>query len=247
MPEPWDLTTDDERKEENITTFLIFCEDQNDEPFYFRSFEAPGKLKINCIPNQKKAKLNLINTINYCHQKGLMDCSNHTYKVKDGVMEHIWCVYDRDMEHADLTQILAKDDINFTSSINAATTAGINVGWSNDAFELWILLHFEKVVPGAKIHRDEIYERLTELFKKEPAVATRFSVALANGKFGYKTHLKERTAFLTLVLPVLKPKVGEAIKNAKELDVNFAHTIPYHDCNPCTKVYNLTERLIAAQ
>ena len=37
-----------------------------------------------------------------------------------------------------------KENIEFDESINLAENKGIKVAWSNDAFELWVLLHFEK-------------------------------------------------------------------------------------------------------
>lgn len=247
MPEAWDITTTDDRIENRLITFIIFCEDQNDEPFYFRSFEIENKLKINCIPNQKKAKLNLINTLKYCVSNGLVDCIGHSYKIKDGITENIWCVYDRDFEHVDISLNKEEDNLNFTTSIEIAKQSGLKVAWSNDAFELWVLLHFEAVPSNYKLHRDYIYGRLTEILKTNPIIIKKYSNLINNQDFDYKIHLKKRVAFLLYVLPILKEKTTEAIANAKILDKAFEGEVPYHNCNPCTKVHHLVTDILLAQ
>ncbi len=247
MPEAWEISKGDAREENQITIFLIFCEDENDEPFYFRSFEVENKLKINCIPNQKKARLNLMNTLAYCEKIGLTECVNHQYRIKEGVTENIWCVYDRDLEQRDLTDIKSHDDFNFTTAIQTAEKAGLKIAWSNDAFELWVLLHFESVPTGKRLHRDYIYDRLTEIFKVVPEVADKYRVAIQSQSFGYKAYLKRRIPFLTFVLPVIKTKTDHAMIHAAAIETTFSHQIPYHDCNPCTKVHHLVRDMITAQ
>ena len=246
MPEAWEITTSDQRSEDQVTTFIIFCEDENDEPFYFRSFGIENKLKINCIPNQKNKKLNLLNTLIYCKNAGLIDYIDHTYKLRENVTENIWCVYDRDFENIDLLQIKESDDLNFTTSIDSALKAGLKVAWSNDAFELWILLHFEKL-PNAKVHRNYIYDRLTDIFKAYPSITEKFNDIITSGDFNYKTHLKRRVSFLNFVLPDIKEKTEQAIENAISMESFFHGGIPYHDCNPCTKVHHLVKDIISFQ
>lgn len=247
MPEAWEITTSDSRMENQVVTFIIFCEDQNDEPYYFRSFDVENKLKINCVPNQKKAKLNLINTLGYCKDKDLIEFVDHGFKIKEGTTENIWCVYDRDIEHTDFSQVRQEDDINFSTAIETAKQAGLKVAWSNDAFELWVLLHFEEVQSNEKLHRDYVYNRLTEILKDIPQINEKYNDLINDESFHYKRHLKKRVAFLTYVLPLLKEKVLEAIKNAKILEKAFEGHIPYHDCNPCTLVHHLIGDILLAQ
>lgn len=247
MPEEWEMTSGDSRTENQLTTFIVFCEDQNDEPIYFRSFEVENKVKINCIPNQKKSKLNLINTLAYCNDAGLVECVDHRYRIWEGTTENIWCVYDRDLENEDLEQIRAVDDLEFTTAIQTAEDAGLRIAWSNDAFELWILLHFEEVAATAKLHRVAIYARLTKILVAVSAIKAEYFESINNGTFGYKKNLKKKYAFLTHVLPILKTKLQEAIVNATRLEENFMHAIPYQDCNPCTRVHHLINDILAAQ
>jgi len=52
--------------------------------------------------------------------------------------DYIWVIFDRDSFPAD----------NFDNAINKAVACGMNAGWSNEAFELWYLLHFEERITG---------------------------------------------------------------------------------------------------
>ncbi|MDZ7878813.1 MAG: RloB family protein [Saprospiraceae bacterium] len=61
-------------------------------------------------------------------------------KFDDGAQ--VWCVFDRDREPND------GKDTAFNDSIRTANAKGIKTAWSNDDFELWILLHFEDVDPN---------------------------------------------------------------------------------------------------
>jgi hypothetical protein len=244
MPEAWDLKTDDSRAVDTITTFIIFCEDENDEPAYFRSFGIEHKLKVNAIENQKQSKLNLLNTIEKCVDDGLMEFDGKNYKIKDHVTEHIWCVYDRDMEHEDPSKILKKDDHDFTSAIAAANSYGVNVGWNNDAFELWILLHFEDVPTGQRLHRKYIYERLTEVLKTVSPRTSELDLITSHPNFNYKNRFKKKVYFYTHIIPLLKPGLHDAIARARKLEANFTGNTPHHACNPCTKVHHMVDQLL---
>lgn len=43
---PWDIKKEDHRSENGLTVFIIYCEDTNSEPIYFRSL-APEGVKVN--------------------------------------------------------------------------------------------------------------------------------------------------------------------------------------------------------
>jgi hypothetical protein len=243
MPNAWDIKTDDSRPADTTATFIIFCEDENDEPAYFRSFGVARKVKVNAIENQKQSKLNLLNTIKKCVDDDLMEFKGKNYKIKDHVTEHIWCVYDRDLEHEDLTKISAKDDLDFTTAITIANSCGINVAWSNDAFELWVLLHFEDVPVGQKLNRTYIYERLTEIFKTIQPRTPELDAITSHPNFNYKNRFKKKGYFYTHIIPLLKPRLNDAIERAKKLEAHYQDTHAYHDCNPCTMVHHLVNTL----
>lgn len=246
MPdESWNINKDDSRMEDSIATYIIFCEDENSEPIYFESLQIDRKLKINIVPNQNKGKLNLYNTIKKCFQDGLMEVVNGKYKLKEGVTENIWCVYDRDLEDKDLTRIRDIDDLSFTTAISAANDAGLNVAWSNDAFELWVLLHFDTLETGNRVHRDIIYHRLTEIFKRIPIQSVELSSITSTEYFFYKWHLKTKNNFKTHVLPLLKERTNVALEKAKALEALYTTDVPNHDRNPCTMVHHLVQELLA--
>jgi len=245
--EPWNLRVDDSRKEDTVATFIIFCEDENDEPFYFRSF-ANRSVKVNTVPNQKQGKLNFLNTISKCVQDGKMEFTQNGYRVREDVTENIWSVYDRDMEHTDPSQLNYKDELDFTTAITNAIATGIKVAWSNDVFELWVLLHFEKIPTGRRLHRDYVYQRLTEIFKNQPDKSAELQDLTSRTNFSYESYFKKRDRFLVHVLPLLtEERRKTALENALELESFHSITTPYHERNPCTMVHHLVKELTAFQ
>ncbi len=82
------------------------------------------------------------------------------------------------------------DNLNFTAAIQTANQAGLKVAWSNDAFELWILLHFEEVPYDNMLHRDYIYQRLTDILRTFPSINAQYDRIIQNGSFNYKAHLR---------------------------------------------------------
>ncbi len=60
-----------------------------------------------------------------------------------------------------------KDDYSneqFNNAIFKVESSGINVAWSNEAFELWLLYHFENIVTC--ITREKYFTKLNALFLK---------------------------------------------------------------------------------
>ncbi|SDF60993.1 RloB family protein [Chitinophaga filiformis] len=241
---PWDVKTDDARKEDTINLYIIFCEDAVSEPVYFRSFQNDN-LKINAIPNQRKGKLNLEATVTQCKKDGLIEFAENGYRIKDDRTENIWCVYDRDFEHADLAMVQPAKNTAWDLAIQTASTAGLKLAWSNDAFELWILLHFEEIAPGQPVHRDYIYERLTEIFKAIQPRDAALDAIIKHPKFGYKDSFKHLNAFYTHILPLLKGKTNEALHRAATLAAYHNGNTTFYERNPCTLVHTLVTELLA--
>ncbi|HEY4288125.1 MAG TPA: RloB family protein [Puia sp.] len=247
MPEAWELKTHDNRSQNTVTTFIIFCEDENSESSYFRAFNIEGKLRVNPIENQRQGKLNLLNTIEKCEKDGLMQFRDGKYHTISEITEHIWCVYDRDLEYEDLEVIKKKDDIDFTSAISLATDSGLHVAWSNDAFELWILLHFEDVPTGQRLHRNYIYIRLTDILKTAIARTPELDIITTHPHFNYRNRFKKQGEFYKHVYPLLEGKREIAIERAKTLEAIYDTKTPFHDRNPCTTVHHLVAELIKYQ
>jgi len=245
MLEAWDLVPDSERTADGTATFILFCEDTVNEPSYFRSFNIPGKVKVNIVEGQLCSFKNIVKTLQYCEKEGLLDSTNGNYRIKEGTTKHIWSVFDRDTETEDSIQIDNEKDLQFTLSIQLASNAGIEVAWSNDVFELWILLHFENLQSGIWRHRNYVYERLTTVFKKLPNQPSSMIEITGKKDFNYKLHLKKRAFFIQFVLPYLVPGRDIAIQRALELENHFNASEKYHKRNPCTRVHHLVKSILS--
>jgi hypothetical protein len=245
---PWDLQTDDNRTADRLRTFIIFCEDEHHECLYFQSFEKTiSDLKVNAIPNVRSKKLNLNATIDTCVQKGLMGFEDNRYVIVPGTTENIWCVYDRDMESRNWNDIRPSDHIDFDTAIMAGERAGLKIAWSNDVFELWLLLHFEDVPTGSVLHRDYVYERLTDIFKNQLDKDAEMEELTANETFNYKQNMKRRDRFIGQVIPNLKSRTVYAIERARRLEAMFNPTQQFHLRNPCTMVHHIVLDMQAEQ
>lgn len=119
-------------------TILIVCEGKNTEPSYFRQFRLTSAT-IKPIGEG----YNTISLVNRALQLS-----------KEKVYEQVWCVFD-------------KDDFcnnNFNNAIQIANANDFGVAYSNQAFEYWIILHFEDH-QGGGMHRDDYDKKLNDLLK----------------------------------------------------------------------------------
>lgn len=84
---------------------------------------------------------------------------------------HVWVIFDKDNF----------SDDQFNSAIEQACRKGYYIGWSNEAIELWFLLHFEYLNAG--ITREQYCEKLTKYFKQLISEISLFGV---NHTFNFK-------------------------------------------------------------
>lgn len=201
-----------ERTKEIRVYFLIVCEGEKTEPNYFKSFKTNVKSFVYTIDTLGEGS----NT---------RDLIKRTIKARDNssqLYDSVWAVFDRDSFSPN----------SFNSAIQLAISNNIKVGWSNEAFELWYLLHFQyrntsmARVDYKKAIEDEINAKIISLSKsKKPK------------KFEYKKNSKEMYSILE--------KYGnqkEAISNAKKLINNHACS-NFANHNPCTTIHLLVEEL----
>lgn len=140
------------------------------------------------------------------------------FSEEDG--DQIWCVFDVDDFY--------KDEANkMLAAIQTAHKNKIKIAYSNECFELWILLHFTK--PTAAIARGSIMEnKIARYFKK------------------HKLHgfTKNQKIFLTLL--EFQPC---GIKHANELIGNYAEIKWDHvlsrDGNPSTSIHFLIQEILS--
>lgn len=184
---------------------LIVTEGEKTEPLYFESFQLRTS-KVVRIAGTGINTLSLIGETEvklaeakdwYCKEYGIK------LKDKDTV---VWCVFDRDSFPAD----------HFDNAIASARAKGFHVAYSNEAFELWYLLHFSHFTSAVS--------------------RTRFQ-ALLSDHLG-KPYAKNDPC----MYQILKCHQADAIRNAKALLASYDQHVPSRN-NPCTTVFELVEYL----
>jgi len=243
MSNPWDLKKSDERTADSLPTFIIFCEDEVSEPIYFKFFET-SKIKVNPIRNQKSMMDNVVNAICHCKENDLLEETDGKLCVC-AESNQVWCVFDRDFEETEEKQL--RGNVLFDESIKTAESNGIRLAWSNDAFELWVLLHFEIIDfenPDYK-KRQKYYDRLTDIFRNLPNPNADLVKVLHYGRYNYKSSLKSENNFRNIVRAEIVKNTYKAIERAKELELKYIPSgVPNHQKSPFTLVHKLVEELI---
>lgn len=120
---------------------LIVCEGENTEPSYFSQFKLTN---AEVFPiGEGKNTITLVESV-----PKIIDNLNQNF-------DQVWCVFD-------------KDDFpnqNFDNAIAKAVSLGYNIAYSNQAFEFWLILHFEAHNGGA-MHRDDYCKRINKHLEK---------------------------------------------------------------------------------
>jgi hypothetical protein len=138
----------DNRKVRNRKRFFIVCEGEKTEPNYFKSFPVNIKLiRLNIKGDGKD-------------RKSLVQQAIELKNEKSDERDRVWCVSDRDKNPTN-----PNDSQNFNSALTLARNNGIDVAYSNDAFELWYLLQFHFYNTG--ISRQDYQNMLTNLLGHE--------------------------------------------------------------------------------
>lgn len=246
MMEAWNIKPDDDRHEDSLPTFIIFCEDEVSEPIYFRYFET-SSIKVNSIGGQKSKLDNVVRAIYHCTTEDLIENVEGTpiFKMDEGIQ--VWCVFDRDIEET-TSREEGLGNISFNEAIEIAKRNGIKVAWSNDAFELWILLHFEEVdtTNSNNKNRKTYYNKLTAIFRSLPSPNEDLIKILSRSSFDYKEDMKHKNNFRNIVREEIVGKTYTAIERAKKLE-EYHNTFDNfcHEKSPCTLVHHLVEELLS--
>ena len=110
--------------------FRIYCEGENTEPEYFKSFPVNTETKVEAI-GLGRSKTSLVGkTIQLLSQDQLLKRQKN-YDAD----RQLWVVFDYDIRHE------ANEAFDFNNAIEFAHQNGLHVAYSNDSFELWFLLH----------------------------------------------------------------------------------------------------------
>jgi len=189
--------------------YLIVCEGEKTEPLYFEDIQGqlPPEIITLDIMGTGDNTLNIIARAKEAREKAKMKAKrNPGYKEYD----EIWTVFD-------------KDDFpsqNFNNAIFKAKEENIYAAYSNEAFELWYLLHFNFY--NTAMNRDDYKKKLSECLSRK--------------------YEKNNSEIVLLINTDINRK--RAIQNAKRLyeQSGYDHKNPANE-NPSTTVYQLVEKL----
>lgn len=189
-------------------TILIVCEGENTEPSYFNQF----KLSSATVKPIGEG-YNTLSLVNRAIQLS-----------KEKEYNQVWCVFDKDDFSAN----------DFNAAIVLAQSYNFGFAYSNQAFEYWILLHFDDH-QGAGMHRRDYNEKLNELLKP-------YNVTYD----GENSKIITEEIFELLEgidTKVQTYRVDLAIARAKRNYILFPHTSPAIE-ESSTTVFRLVEELL---
>ncbi|MCU0428107.1 MAG: RloB family protein [Candidatus Kapabacteria bacterium] len=195
MNKAWERKSGSRPKRGLYDTVLIVCEGEKTEVNYFRAFPQ-AEVKPFDVVGTGKNTLSLVEEAERLKNAG---------KAQGKRYNQVWCVFDMDSFKA-----------HFSNAIASAKAKGFEVAYSNEAFELWYLLHFSFLNTG--LPRQQYGEKLTELLgeKYDKAAPDMYQILL------------ERQT--------------QAIQNAEKLMERYeSHNA--HTNNPSTTVHKLVLRL----
>lgn len=176
--------------QEPLPRFLIICEGERTEPAYFAGFRVPS-VKIKIV-GAGKDPLTLVQRAVQLRQKDDYD--------------QVWCVFDR-------------DDVSperFEQALSLAKQHGVEVACSNQAFEVWYLLHFYYF--DTPFTRDDYLSRL-------------------NQQLGRPYKKADTTLYQELL-----PRQEDALQNATRLESQYEPRNLARD-DPATTVHKLVREL----
>jgi hypothetical protein len=176
---------------EPIQTFLIVCEGKRTEPNYFRAFRVPADVQVQIV-GEGYNTLSLV-------ERAVVLAAEHSY-------DQVWCVFDRDSFPVE----------SFNAALSLTRHRGFHVAYSNEAFELWYLLHFHYLQTG--ISRATYITRLEK-------------------ELGREYHKNDTHMYAALL-----PRQPDAIRNAHQLLALYSRPDPARD-NPSSTVHLLVEEL----
>lgn len=130
-------------------------------------------------------------------------------------IDRLWVVFDRDSFSAQ----------DFNGAIQRCHSSEVSCAWSNEAFELWYLLHFQ------------YYENAMSRIVYKEMIENHLKPVLDN-EFRYEKNSEQMYALLKEY-----GSLEDALRNAKRLAERFEGRQDYANHNPCTMVYRLIEEL----
>ncbi|MEZ4453176.1 MAG: RloB family protein [Nannocystaceae bacterium] len=189
--------------------FLIVCEGEVTEVRYFEAFPVPKDVRVT-VKGEGKSTTSLV--------------AAARHHADEGTYDEVWVVYDHDDFGAERFNAAAAE----IDAENGRRSERWSAAWSNQAFEVWYLLHFEYF--DGRLHRHLVQEKVGELLKRHGL------------RRGYRKNDPD-------LYSALHSRQPSALRNAESLARTHA-IAPYGEAapaaaNPCTTVYRLVEALNA--
>ncbi len=171
--------------------FLIVCEGEKTEPLYFSAFRVPKD-----ICEVKGTGYNTVSLVNEAIKLS-----------QNGIYDQVWVVMDKDGFSVD----------QFNQALQLAKNNDIQVAYSNEAFEIWYLLHFD--FHQSAISRKSYKQRLS-------------------ARLGFKYKKNDPRMFQQL-----ETRLPDAVRNARRLLLTYGKTHSPARDNPVTYVHILVMEL----
>ncbi|RKD15151.1 hypothetical protein BCY91_06420 [Pelobium manganitolerans] len=193
--------------------YLIVCEGEATEPNYFEGLKQDlpkGVLTAYQIDIAGTGR-NTQSLIDEAFRLQTVYEKSTTQKI-----DRLWVVCDKD-------NFSAQD---FNGAIQRCHTSDVGCAWSNEAFELWYLLHFQyyENAMSRRVYKDMIENHLKPLLDED---------------FRYEKNSEQMYALLKE-----HGNLQDAIRNANRLAGRFEGRQDYANHNPCTMVWMLVEELL---
>ncbi len=194
--------------------FLIVCEGEETEPNYFKSLRnslPKGVLEV-CEFNIDGTGYNTESLV-----KKSIELKATWEKNLERKIDKLWVVFDKDSFKPKAFNSAIQKCLNNSPTIEAA--------WTNEAFELWYLLHFHFY--NTAISRKKYQELIEDNFKKK----------------GLKDYKYQKNSLEMFSLLETYGSREDAIKNAKNLEKLYLNAADFANQNPCTTVHKLVIEL----
>jgi len=187
--------------------FLVVSEGEKTEPSYLKAFQN----------KERGVYVRVVGTGTNTRQ--VVDEAIKLKNAIPGSYDMVWAVFDKD----------SFSDADFNAAIQKADSNGIGAAWSNEAFELWYLYHFQNRVTAMS----------RENYKKAISNAVNASPKFKSKKpYVYKKNADDNFEIMNEYGSLKNAIAWSEAKSKEYTDRRYATQ------NPCTMVYKLVRQLL---
>ena len=193
-----------------LCRILIVCEGEKTEPSYFENFKKINNESFVYEVDCQGGGINTIAVVNKAIE--LRDNASIPY-------DSVWAVFDKDDFPAS----------SFNGAIFRAKANNINVAWSNEAFELWYLYHFNNRITA--MSRSDYQKAISEAVNRSGKWKSKIA-------YQYAKNDSRNYSIMTTY-----GDQDNAIQWAQEQHLQYTDE-RYATHNPCSTVYQLVTQLL---